>query len=285
MKNGVKVGETEKIKTGMECNAKGKIYEIVVRVDINCDGKLTATDLSQFKKHETKIEILTGARLKATDINNDGKTTVVDRSQLKMLLVGLPLKGDEDEEEKIEIKGNIVVKVETTGPTQEVKVEVEWPEGSNGYNKEISIDGGKTYKPYEGPVTVDGNTTVIAKVTDENGETIKEESYVIANIDKIAPKPYEITATANKTSITIEGETTDTAIDINGNEIEEGIAGIAKYMYKLEGGEWQEENTFEGLKPNTEYKVYAKAIDKAGNETEATNSGLTVKTEGLPKTG
>ena len=259
----------------------GKTYTIVVVGDVNCDGKLTATDLSQFKLAEVGTEKIEGAKLEATDINKDGKPlTVLDRSQLKMLLVGLEIPAEEGE---VQLEGEIVIKASTEEAAREVTIEVEWPEGAEEYKKVISIDGGETYQEYEGPVTVNKNTTVIAQVTTKGGATIKEEQYKIGNIDTTRPKEYTITASTTTSSITIEGETTDTAEDEEGNEITEGIAGIAKYMYKLEGGEWQDEKTIKGLKPNTEYKIYGKAIDHAGNEREATNNGEIVITKELPK--
>ena len=42
-------------------------------------------------------------------------------------------------------------------------------------------------------------------------------------------------------------------------------------------------NTFTKLKTNTEYKIYAKAIDRVGNETPASNNGTIVKTDKMPE--
>ena len=85
--------ETDLVTTGMEIRtSEGQtVNTIVIRGDISCDGKVTATDLSQFKQHDTGLTKLTGARLQAADINFDGNVTVVDHTQLKMLIVGLPL--------------------------------------------------------------------------------------------------------------------------------------------------------------------------------------------------
>ncbi len=53
-------------------------------------------------------------------------------------------------------------------------------------------------------------------------------------------------------------------------------------MYKLDDGQWQEYNIYTGLKPSTEHRIYVKAIDKAGNEREASNNGTIVRTNSLP---
>ena len=74
--------------------------------------------------------------------------------------------------------------------------------------------------------------------------------------DRKAPNPFEIEGTPTRTRITIEGEATDETLDIIGEEV---TVEVKKFMYKLgENGEWQESNTFTGLKTNTEYKIYAR---------------------------
>ena len=81
-------GNSEKIKTGMKLKLEnGKEYELIVRGDINCDSKVSLTDLSKLILHynEKKGFILTGSALKAADLSCDGKVSLVDVSQMLVL--------------------------------------------------------------------------------------------------------------------------------------------------------------------------------------------------------
>ena len=62
----------------------GKEYLLVVRGDINCDGKITLTDLSKLilEYNEVSGFRLAGASLDGGDLNCDGKITLTDISQL-----------------------------------------------------------------------------------------------------------------------------------------------------------------------------------------------------------
>ena len=59
-------------------------YKLVVRGDINGDGKVTLTDISRLVFHYNEYEEyqLTDAPLKAADMNYDGKISLTDLSQL-----------------------------------------------------------------------------------------------------------------------------------------------------------------------------------------------------------
>ena len=73
------------MQTGMKLRLKnGKEYMIVVRGDINLDGKVTLVDLSKQILHfnETKGFILSGAAVKGADMNYDGEVTLLDISQM-----------------------------------------------------------------------------------------------------------------------------------------------------------------------------------------------------------
>lgn len=80
--------DNELIKTGLKMIVDDKEeYILVVRGDINCDGKVTLTDLSKLILHynEVKGNILTGCQERGADLNIDGKVSLVDLSQLIVL--------------------------------------------------------------------------------------------------------------------------------------------------------------------------------------------------------
>ena len=76
------------IKTGMKLKLNDtKEFELIVRGDLNCDGKVTITDLSKLILHynETKGHNLTGNACDAADMNYDKKVTITDLSQMLVL--------------------------------------------------------------------------------------------------------------------------------------------------------------------------------------------------------
>ena len=78
--------DNDLIKTGMKLKlSNGKSYNLIVRGDINKDGKVTLTDISKLILHynESKAFILKDQySLKACDMNFDGEITLTDISQL-----------------------------------------------------------------------------------------------------------------------------------------------------------------------------------------------------------
>lgn len=78
----VATGDKAVTKTGEE-------YTLIVTGDINGDGKLSVTDLSQLKLHIVELTLLQEPYKSAGDINYDGKISVTDLSKLKLILVGL----------------------------------------------------------------------------------------------------------------------------------------------------------------------------------------------------
>jgi len=260
-KENIKASETDFVTTGMTihiANNNSILYTIVVRGDINCDGKLSATDLSQMRLNETGLEELEGARLAATDINYDGKTTVLDRSQLRMLLVGLELPQD-----STNISGEIKIVPSVTEPAKEVTIKVEWPQNAETLTKQISIDGGKTFTTYSTEVVVKENTTIVARLIDGQNKVIASASLQLTNIDNKAPEKFELTAIHKIANyITLSG----TAIDKE--------SGIGGYYYSYDDGEtWlpktgTENNsyTFTNIPAATTVNLRMKAEDKVGNE-------------------
>ncbi len=117
---------------------------------------------------------------------------------------------------------------------------------------------------------VTDNMTVYARYFDGESKEVKLTSYDVANVDNIAPNAFGITATSTSNSITVNASTIDTAN--KGAKV--GISGVKEYLYRIfrneSWGEWQSSKQFTDL-PEGEYKVQAKAIDKAGNETISSN--------------
>ncbi len=75
-------------------------------------------------------------------------------------------------------------------------------------------------------------------------------------------------ADATTSTITVNATAEDKLKDYKGDLIENEYTGIDKFLYSLDGVNWQESNVFDKLTPNTEYTVYVKAVDFAGNESE-----------------
>lgn len=324
--NGKEVASSEYIKTGMQLKVGNTTnYTLVVRGDINPDGKLTPTDLSQLKKHRVGLEKLEGARLKAADINYNGEVTILDISQLKMLLVGIDLGGEEIS------TGNIIVTPNTTDVTKQVTLRIEVKEGANiNYDKiKVSLNNGITWEDCNGEVIVKDNAEIQIKLvkeyiyeyynftdiydaenlTDEQlkqkDETVEEYmkrlvelglaevitnteevlveegTYIVNNIDNIAPEVFDFTAEATTNSIKVVAETIDMLKDYQGNIIQNTLSGVKSYEYRIDDSEWQSSNEFTSLTKNTEYRIYVRAIDYAGNITEATNNGTIIKTNNI----
>ena len=79
------VSDDEIVKTGMKLKLEsGKEYDLIVRGDINGDGKVTLTDLSKLILHYNGMKgfILDGAPCKAADMNYDDKVSLTDISQM-----------------------------------------------------------------------------------------------------------------------------------------------------------------------------------------------------------
>ena len=145
--------------------------------------------------------------------------------------------------------------------------------GDNSFEKQYKIGTNGSWTNVTGTTAsfnVTENVAIFARYSDGTN-SFKTVTYNIQNVDNVAPNAFNVTETHTTNSITIGAETTDTA--------SEGalstIAGILRYEYRIykngawEG--WQTSNVFTGLATGT-YKVQAKAIDKAGNETISSES-------------
>ena len=182
-------------------------------------------------------------------------------------------------EEEITIpdgEGRIKFTKEPTGWTRgAVKVGISTEE--QGYGIEYSIDGSK-YTSYTGEIEISENKTIYARLT-KGGKVGKNTTYQVDNIDRLAPKEFNVKVTGKTTNtITVQGNTTDE----EGTQTD-GSSGIRGYKFSKDNGRnWTEEQesgtyTFTGLSSGGSYQIKIKAIDKAGNEREAAviNEGTT----------
>ncbi|MCI8331084.1 MAG: hypothetical protein HFE04_03170 [Bacilli bacterium] len=80
------------ISTGMKLclkiNNQDYNYTIVIKGDVNGDGKIYATDYVKVKNHIMGKSYITGAYLEAADINNDGKIYATDYVLIKNHIMG-----------------------------------------------------------------------------------------------------------------------------------------------------------------------------------------------------
>ena len=76
------------VGTGMTMQIENENYVLVVRGDINGDGKISLVDLANLKLSMVGKRTLNTASTMAGDINGDGNTSLNDLVKLKMYLVG-----------------------------------------------------------------------------------------------------------------------------------------------------------------------------------------------------
>ena len=111
--------------------------------------------------------------------------------------------GNSTEEPQV-VSGEITIEPDTTNIVNELGITVNWPENIDGLTKQISMDGGNTFNPYTGKVTMATNGTVIARLLDSNNNVVKTASLVITNINSEATGFFH---TSGKDIIDPTGET------------------------------------------------------------------------------
>ena len=152
-----------------------------------------------------------------------------------------------------------------------INVEIKY--GNNSYIKQYRKETDESWTEVNGTTasfTVTENIAIFAKYSDgTNG--FQTQGYNIQNVDNIAPNAFSVTETHTTNSITVGASTTDTA----STGASSTTAGILRYEYRIYKNSawqgWQTAKTFTSLTTGT-YKVQAKAIDKAGNETISSES-------------
>ena len=88
-KNGNKVSNSDIIKTGMKIKGEDESqFILVVKGDVNGDGRISLIDLTNIKFYLIGKKQLTQEAILAGDINSDNKTSLNDLVKLKFYLVG-----------------------------------------------------------------------------------------------------------------------------------------------------------------------------------------------------
>lgn len=120
---------------------------------------------------------------------------------------------------------------------------------------EISIDGGTTWKIYRGSITVDKDTTFIARITDGTN-TVSSKVITLSNFDHEGPNITGVTGNPDN-----KWTNKDVTLTINATDSKSGLADTA---YSFDGGTtWQKENS-KTYKSNTN-GIVIKVKDKVGN--------------------
>ncbi len=127
---------------------------------------------------------------------------------------------------------------------------------------EISIDGGKTFKIYRGSITVDKDTTIVARITD--GTNTKSSISVLANkFDHTAPTITNVTGNPDKWTNQNVTLTVNGAKDKGDNNVEPG-SGLADAAYSFDGGATWQASASKTYTSNTS-GIVIKVRDKLGN--------------------
>ena len=61
---------------------------MIIKGDVNGDGKISASDLYLLQLHLLEKNRLTGDNLVAADVNNDGNISILDLAKLQLHLIG-----------------------------------------------------------------------------------------------------------------------------------------------------------------------------------------------------
>lgn len=151
--------------------------------------------------------------------------------------------------------------IETTSTINSITVTVNASGGDGTIEKyKYSKDNGQTWiESTSNTYTFsDLNDTteykIKVKVLDSNGYESAEYYKAVATITYVLPVVSNVEATSTYNSITLTPSGTN------------GTGAITKYLYSINGGSYQESNTFNGLNEQTEYTIKVKAVDENGRE-------------------
>ena len=215
----------------------------------NTTGEFTFTDL----KGNTQYDI----RVSTTDLaGNQGSATTNSQTGT---VVEIPT---------LVVDENIFFELDPEGPTKgpvNVTIRVE-PELEEPMHIEYSINGTDDWKEYKGPISMNENGTIYAKVTNGTEES-NIVSVDITNIDNTAPN---IEVRVDKiTSKTIEISVSSSDADKDEYTYDYYIKKNGENDYKLDGtaGDPKTTHTFEDLEDGIAYNIKVVAKDLVQNET------------------
>ena len=127
---------------------------------------------------------------------------------------------------------------------------------------EVSTDGGKTFKIYRGSITVNKDTTVVARITDGTN-SLKSTAITLSQFDHTAPTITNVTGNPDKWTNQNVTLTVNGAKDKGDNNVEPG-SGLADAAYSFDGGvTWQASASYT-FKENKS-GIVIKVRDKLGN--------------------
>ncbi|QGQ94031.1 hypothetical protein EHS13_03445 [Paenibacillus psychroresistens] len=138
--------------------------------------------------------------------------------------------------------------------------------------KEYKVGASGTWIAYTDPIVVSNNNTVYARETNPAGRVSNITSYVISNIDKIAPA-----TTASLSPIQPDGPNGSYINPVTVTLVSgDNLSGVASTEYSLDGVLWQQYNSPITFAKQGQISLLYKSTDLAGNVEAAQNLGFTL---------
>ena len=127
---------------------------------------------------------------------------------------------------------------------------------------EVSTDGGKTFKIYRGSITVNKDTTIVARITDGTN-SLKSTAITLSQFDHTAPTILNVTGNPDKWTNQNVTLTVNGAKDKGDNNVEPG-SGLADSAYSFDGGATWQASASKTYTSNTS-GIVIKVRDRLGN--------------------
>ena len=132
--------------------------------------------------------------------------------------------------------------------------EIKNADGQSIGKNEISTDGGKTFRIYRGSITVDKNTTFVARITDGTN-SLKSTSIILSQFDHTVPTITSVTGNPS------DWTKKDVTLTVSASDGESGLADLA---YSFDGGATWQASASKTYTSNTN-GIVIKVRDKVGN--------------------
>ncbi|CAK4834016.1 unnamed protein product [Aphanomyces euteiches] len=159
----------------------------------------------------------------------------------------------------------------TTSTNTGVTVTIGYP--TNAAVKEYKLGASGTWTAYTSPIVVSDNNTLYARAADAAGNLSNEASYVVSNIDKIAP----VTA-ASLSPLQPDGPNgsylNPVTVTLGSSD---NLSGVAKTEYSIDNGTtWQLYTSAVTFDKQGTYGITFKSTDHAGNVESPQNHSFTL---------